>query len=313
MPYRLCISTLLLLLGLSTALATDYQVFLLAGQSNMDGYGKVSELPEELRGIQSEIPIFHGNTAPDGTEDGSGGRGLWAPLQPGHGVGFRSSGETNYYSDRFGLELTFSRRLQQLNSDMPIALIKYSRGGTALDLRSGAARKFGCWDPDFMEGKGVNQYDHCLVAIRTALAEKDINADGENDRLFPAGIIWLQGESDADSKEVAESYQKNLTELMALLRSAMGSEEIPVIIVRINDSGRDREDGRVWDFGDTVRAEQASFVKTDCNAVLVTSTDGYGYCDPWHYDSSGYIDLGRCCAEACFGSAVKKLQKTIDP
>jgi iduronate 2-sulfatase len=36
----------------------------------------------------------------------------------------------------------------------------------------------------------------------------------------------------------------------------------------------------------------------DENAALVTSTDNYGYSDPWHYNSAGYLDLGRQFADA---------------
>jgi len=45
-------------------------------------------------------------------------------------------------------------------------------------------------------------------------------------------------------------------------------------------------------------AGQAAFVEKDPSARLVTSTDSYGYSDPWHYDSAGYIDLGQRFAEA---------------
>jgi hypothetical protein len=33
-------------------------------------------------------------------------------------------------------------------------------------------------------------------------------------------------------------------------------------------------------------------------AALVVETDSYGYSDPFHYDSAGYVDLGRRFAEA---------------
>lgn len=41
--------------------------------------------------------------------------------------------------------------------------------------------------------------------------------------------------------------------------------------------------------GGLVRAAQAAFVDSDPNAVLVNSTDAYGYSDPWHDDSAGYL------------------------
>ena len=47
-----------------------------------------------------------------------------------------------------------------------------------------------------------------------------------------------------------------------------------------------------------VREAQAAFVEKDARAALVTSTDDYGYSDPYHYDTAGYIDLGRQFADA---------------
>lgn len=282
--------------------ATDYHVYFLGGQSNMDGFGRVDELPDELRGPVEGVPIFHGSPAPDGVA--VDGRGIWATLQPGHGYEFSSDGEGNRRSQRFGVEITFARRLSELQPNRHIALIKYSRGGTSLEV--GAAGNFGCWDPDFTggegAGQGVNQYDHCLATIRQATAARDIDGDGTEDRLIPAGILWMQGESDAAyTPEIAARYQQNLKRMMDLIRAALRSDDLPVVIGRISDSGRDDKDGKVWDHGEVVRAAQAEFVKDDGHAALVTSTDDYDYSDPWHYDTSGYIDLGHKFAEALVG------------
>jgi acetyl esterase/lipase len=271
-----------------------YKLYYLGGQSNMDGFGKNSELPEELKSNIDGVMIFHGNSAPDGgTVDG---RGIWAELRPGHGAGFTSNGDTNNYSEKFGIEITFARRLRELNPNSKIAIIKYSRGGTSIDVR--AASRFGSWDPDYNDYMQINQYDHFLATIRNAMAVRDIDGDGRDDILVPAGIVWMQGESDGYlSREIADKYESHLRRLMELMRAALRTDDLPVVIGRISDSGQD-DDGKVWDYGDIIRQAQASFVKSDGNAALVTSTDNYGYSDPWHYDTNGYIDLGNRFAEA---------------
>lgn len=280
------------LVGAVPAEAKVYQLYYLGGQSNMDGYGTVEELPGELNKLVKGVMIFQGNTLPDGGD--VGGKGLWSELRPGHGRGFSSDGRSNAYSERFGVELTFARRLQELGVT-DIALIKYSRGGTSIDIA--AAGNFGCWDPDYNDKTGVNQYDHFLAAVRNALAVADIDGDGEADQLVPAGIIWMQGESDANDQEVARRYQANLKRLIDLIRAALRTDDLPVVIGRISDSGQD-DDGKVWDQGDVVRRGQQDFVEEDGAAALVTSTDGYDFSDKWHYDTKGYIDLGRKFAEA---------------
>ena len=49
------------------------------------------------------------------------------------------------------------------------------------------------------------------------------------------------------------------------------------------------------------------------HAALVTTTDIYGYSDPWHYDSAGYIDLGKQFAIALHGLRSEPLSSTPDP
>lgn len=285
-----------------SAEATTYDLYYLGGQSNMDGFGYVEELPPEAAGPVSGVMIFHGNTGLDG--EPVDGRGKWTELRPGHGSGFSTDGVTINYTDRFGVELTFASTLKELEPDANIALIKYSRGGSSIDRE--ATGRFGCWDPDYPDekGTGVNQYDHFLATVRNAMSIDDIDGDGEPDTLVPRGIIWMQGESDASfSSEIADRYEENLERLIDLIRAALHADDLPVVIGRISDSGRDEEekDGKVWNHGEIVRKEQASFVANDPRAALVTTTDGYGYSDPWHYDSAGYLDLGKQFAIAIHG------------
>ncbi|MCH2572144.1 MAG: sialate O-acetylesterase [Planctomycetes bacterium] len=285
----------------SSGFGKTYHVYYLGGQSNMDGYGTVNELPSDLKNRQPDVPIYHGSTAPDGAP--LDGRGIWAPMSPGHGVGFTSDGESNRYSNRFGVELSFAKRLQQLYPNRNIAIIKYSRGGTSIDRE--AAGTYGCWEADFFQPEAthpeINQYDHFLATVRGAFTERDIDGDGKDDVLIPSGIVWMQGESDAEFTEaIANRYSANLKRLMDLIRAALRTDDLPVAVGRISDS-RQSDNGRVWDYGDIIRREQARYSASDSHARLVVSTDDYGYCDPWHYDSAGYLDLGVQFANALHG------------
>ena len=282
------------ILSVNFSFATDYYLYYLGGQSNMDGYGYTKDLPDTLNKIYKDVMIFHGNTMPDDTI--VDGRGIWAPLQYGHGVGFKSDGKTNKYSDRFGLELSFANQLLKSKPNAKIAIIKYSRGGTAIDVA--AQDNYGCWDPDYKGTNGINQYDHFLATVRNALSIKDIDGDGTPDRLIPSGILWMQGESDGyDDKQVAERYLSNLKRLMDIMRAAFLTDDLPVVIGLISDSGQDK-DGKFWNYGTTIQEAQRYFVKIDANAALVNSTLNYSYSDAAHYDSKGYIDLGLKFAEA---------------
>jgi hypothetical protein len=259
----------------------------------MDGYGYVDQLPEELSAEAGQVMIYTGMAALD--DDENGGLGTWAKLQPGHGTGFKSDGETNTLSERFGPELAFGVTMTARDPEIRVAIVKYALGGSGLALGLG----YGNWYPDYSENGGINQYDHALRTIREALEHSDIDGDGSTDRLVPAGIVWMQGETEAyNSEEAARSYQANLKRLMDLLRAALRVDDLPVVIGKITDSGM-ADDGSVMDHIGIVQQAQQAFVETDACAAFVSETDELTYADdPWHYDSDSFIRMGELFAEA---------------
>ncbi len=295
-------TTTLAVLALSAlpplATAGTYHLYYFGGQSNMVGFGRASELPEDMQGPVDHTRIFFGQIRKD--FEPAEGVGCWSDLTPGFGVGARTDGVTPQPSDRFGPELAFARRMRELRPDENIAIIKYARGGTSIDDRQPAA---GTWDPHDTRGdgetKGINQYDHALATIFNAIRVPDIDGDGEPDTLIPSGIVWMQGESDANAFVSAADYDTNLAELIELLRAAMHTDDLPFVMGRISDSRLNAgEDKPQWKHGDIVRAAQAEVAGADPHAALVTSTDSYGYSDRAHYDTAGYLDMGAKFAEA---------------
>lgn len=280
----------------SSTQAKVYRVYYLGGQSNMDGYGQTKDLSAEQREEVDGCVIYRGSVQHFGDEPR--GLGVWAVLTPGFGVGYSSDGTTNRLSDRFGPELSFGAEMGRLHPGANIAIIKYSRGGSSIMLETGGAT----WDVDDQREKngqvGINQFDHALKTIDQAMRVRDIDGDGEDDTLIPAGIVWMQGESDGNNQAAADAYERNLSELMDLLRAALRVDELPVVIGRISDSGLKDGEQPVWRWGDRIRAAQQAYCEKDPAAALVTSTDAYGYSDRAHYDSAGYIDLGEQFAKA---------------
>ncbi|MEY8847506.1 sialate O-acetylesterase [Psychroserpens sp. XS_ASV72] len=272
------------------------RLFYLGGQSNMEGFGYTKDLPDSLRSNYDNVWIFEGNPVPD--EAQNGGKGIWETLKPGHGTGFTSDGKTNTLSNRFGIELSFAKQLQKLYPNEKIAIIKYSRGGSSID--SLAAGGFGSWEPDFQGKSGINQYDHFLTTVNNALKTTDIDENGKKDHLIPTGIIWMQGEADAAFTEaIALRYYDNLKRLMDLMRATFRTDDLPIVIGKISDSWNS-DVGKVWKYGELIQYAQEKFARTDTNATIVRSTRYYKYSDPWHYDSIGYIDLGKQFANAIY-------------
>lgn len=289
------------LIAAGSSEATTYRVYYLGGQSNMEGFGNVAELPPALRTVMRDVLIFHGNPARDG--DANGGTGIWTALRPGHGSGFASNGDTNSYCELFGLELTFARRMSEIAPGEHIAIIKYARGGTGID--TAAADRWGCWEPDYRGAHGVNQWDHFLATVRNAMGVADIDRDGVQDTLIPSGIVWMQGESDGVyAEEIARRYQANLKRLMDLIRAALRVDDLPVAIGRITDSGR-YTGKTIWTYGSIVRSAQEAYVAGDACAALITSTEEYKYSDRYHYDTEAYIHFGGVCADAIWSLRTK--------
>lgn len=272
------------------------RVFYLGGQSNMEGFGFVKNLPDSLNKKNKNVFIYHGNSVEDNNE--TGGLGKWDFLEPGHGTGFSSDGKVNKLSDRFGVELSMAKKLQELYPNQKLAFIKYARNGSSID--SVGTTGFGAWEPDFKGGKGLNQYDFFLKTVNNAMAVKDINSDGVEDVLIPTGIIWMQGESDSDKTEqIANQYYANLKRLMELMKAAFRNADLPIVIGKISDSGDDT-DGKVWRFGELVQYGQEKFALVEPNVTIVRTTNSYKYSDRYHYDNNGFIDLGKQFANSIF-------------
>ena len=271
--------------------AKTYHVYFLGGQSNMVGFGFNSQLPQALNVQESTIRIFSG--APRMDEKEGGGDGAWVALQPGLGLSSDYKNGEYILSDRFGPEVSFGHAMQKLTPQENIAIVKYAWGGTALvDGVSG----YGSWDPNVFK---VNQYDYFLNTVGKALGSADIDGDGVEDTLVPAGIIWMQGEADAFNNEsAAVNYLNNLNMLMKLMRAALHDNQIPVVIGRITDA-KSGQQKAVMQYSDTVRKSQEVFTRLDKCAALSTATEGLEYADgdDWHYRSEGYVTMGSDFAE----------------
>lgn len=201
--HRLLIPTIVLLAlaavwlgtGPSAARADVVHVYLLGGQSNMDGRATASGLPVALQSAQTDVLFYH---------DASGGgvaSNTLTSLAPGSGTDF-------------GPEVTFGRTLADARPDLNIALIKYARGGT--DLADD-------WDPD----TGAN---YAAFASTVAGGIAALEAAGHTPVI--SGMLWMQGEADSNSGANAAAYEANLTAFIAAVRDAYGSD-LPFVVGEI--------------------------------------------------------------------------------
>lgn len=166
----------------------------------------------------------------------------------------------------FGPEISFSDEMAK--SGETIGLIKISAGATTL---------FSEWNPkskDLLYTKTIN-------AVDAARKTRPIKI---------AGILWMQGESDGATLEMAEAYSRNLKLMISSFRADLQSAEIPVAVCRVTAPTNQ------FPHIDMVRKAQqletAEHYKWfDCDSL----TKGP---DNLHYDTHGQIKLGYKFAEA---------------
>ena len=234
------------------------QIYLLGGQSNMDGYAYVTGLPPSLQLSQDDVSIYWS------------GRPQWSALAPS------SYGTLYYGTEYFGPEVTFGRTMADARPDETIALLKYAIGGTDLAV---------CWNPGESDTDPVmgDCYRGWLSTVRDGL-------EAMEDDYEIAGMIWMQGESDAYNLDYAAAYGDNLRHLIDRVREDVSTDEMPFamgIIDCINCPYRD-----------VVRAAQAE-VATESELVMAVETEDLPQnIDYIHFDGSGMRTLGERLAGA---------------
>ncbi|QDU66156.1 NPCBM/NEW2 domain-containing protein [Engelhardtia mirabilis] len=239
------------------------KVFLLAGQSNMEGYTSsawVREYAPELVEPRDDVWCSW--------------RGACGPLAPGTGY-------------EVGLELSLGRALGE-RFEAPVLLVKVAVGGTTLsdDWRppSTVARVGG--EIGYLYKAMAQRLRRVLSQPQAACPEALAGGSFEL-----GGFVWLQGESDSfEGRE--HGYEASLRELIADVRAATATPALPVVVVQINDSGAWDDNGGG---GPVVRAAQADVVAADPRAALVVTSD----LDPgYHYTDGDHVTIGYRVAQA---------------
>jgi hypothetical protein len=115
-------------------------------------------------------------------------------------------------------------------------------------------------------------------------------------------IVWMQGESDARSADLAGQYGGRLNRLIQALRNDLSSPNSLFILGQINPE--DLAFSKVAQ----VQASQRQAQQSSSNTILV-STDGLGKMyDHVHYNADGQLELGKRFAKAYIEQARKRAQ-----
>lgn len=110
------------------------------------------------------------------------------------------------------------------------------------------------------------EYGPLIEAVMAATRE---------DSFDTVGLIWMQGESDANNG-LSAVYEESFYKLVDRLERDLGREDLYFVIGRINDYARSRPDNGHWH---AVRAAQVRLGKTKGNAWIDTDDLNGGSAD----------------------------------
>jgi hypothetical protein len=240
------------------------KVFLLAGQSNMQGVGAWpgGETGRGYYPADAPCPAPYNATQ---TAVGFWNNNAWVSLQPGFG---------GIAGVEFGPEVSFGYTLH--NAVFPgddIYLVKYAVSSTGLADSSHQ------WTPN---GSGTT-YNTFKSKVNAAM--QNLTAAGKSPVI--SGMIWMQGETDAaNGTATASAYGANLANFISKVRSDFAASNMRFVLGEINDYqwGTDANNA-------LVRNAQAAIASQVPNTASF-NTDLLERAYWGHYGTQGQIDLG---------------------
>jgi sialate O-acetylesterase len=240
-------------------------LWILGGQSNMDGYGKLVGTEPPSKSVHAFYyddrwdiavdPLCWHNEAIDSVH--------WPTADPVE----RKKAAQN---DRFfrqqgaGLAIAFGKTIFK-RTEVPVGLIACSHGGTSMEQ----------WDPGKLELGGGSLYGSTIRRVQAVGGKV-------------AGMLWYQGESDAN-KDALPLYHKRMVNLVKSVRNDLGSPQMPFIYVQLGPFFTGPELEVYWN---GIQADQLALEEELAPALMTTAVD-LGVDDAIHISTQGQRRLGK--------------------
>lgn len=231
------LSTFAVLLLATSATAAQIKkgpvkVFILAGQSNMEGQGKIASEPKSNGGKGSLEYLVKGPTTAARFKHLVDKDGKWivrndvwiwylghkGPLTVGYGAG----------KDKIGPELGFGLVMGDC-LDRQVLLIKLAWGGKSL------AKDF---RPPSSGGEVGPYYKEIVRSVKDVLANLKTHFPDYDGRGYEfAGFGWHQGWNDRVNQSYNDEYEKNMANFIRDVRKELGVPKLPFVIAETGMTG----------------------------------------------------------------------------
>lgn len=303
-PVRLLVAGLLAIAPVCAQKRPLLRVFLLAGQSNMEGHGVV-DLDDERdynggKGTLAHFLAVPQNAAawpdlrgPDGrfavrddvfvryvTERGIAKIG---PLSVGFGV----HAGAHHIGPEFGLGRQLGQRWHQ-----PVLLVKTAWGGKSLDVD---------FRPPGAGGTIGPCYERMIADFRAALEALPREFPELAASYMPdlQGIVWFQGWNDGCDDAATAAYHENLVQLVLDLRAEFGDPTLPFVVGETGNM-----DNTALRAGQRLACEDprtgpfVRFVPTRDFLRRPEDSPNPGHGHHWYGNGESYLRIGDALGEA---------------
>ena len=207
------------------------KVFILAGQSNMQGHGAIKTLPwlgedkeygkllgkiqsDDKKGWKTRDDVWAFYPRKDGGKDGI----KKGPLSVGFGV----------RDDRIGPELFFGIAMGERYKE-PVLIIKTCWGGRSL------AENF---RPPSSGGTVGKEWTDMLAMVRDL--QKNLGThfpEFKGKKAELSGFVWFQGWNDMVNEERVAEYEVNMANFIRDVRKELGTPKLPFVIGELGVGG----------------------------------------------------------------------------
>jgi hypothetical protein len=296
------------------------KVFILAGQSNMQGHGRISmkkdgDLPYAAK--QSQFAYLK-----DGDKWAERGN-VWYYHKPGRGDVVKSNLKPGLggRADSIGPELAFGHVIGEHYKGEQVLLIKCAWGGQAIAMTfrppsSGsiddaqlkamyerAKRKNPKLTLDEFKKIPGSKYRQTLTEVRDVLSNLKKHFPAYQGQGYEiAGFFWHQGWNDGTKREFTKEYEKNMTNFIKDIRKDLGNPKLPFVIATSGMGGPDAT-GVAGGLGKNIEPAQIAAAKKYENCVAVP-TRHFQKHKPgrqkshWHNSAESYCLVGDASAKA---------------
>ncbi len=170
--------------------------------------------------------------------------------------------------NKFGPEVSFAQTFSKKHPKSLLHLIKFAPGGSLMK--------------DWISKDRGKHYDTLVKQVKKA-----------NGGVIPKidGVLWMHGERDTKSKELADNYEKGLRTFIKMLQTDFKNNKLPVALARISIPAAFRP------AVSEVRLAQEHISTTSPFIHLISTDDLSKTSDKVHFDTKGQLVLGKRFAE----------------